>query len=192
MYTLEILVQELTVPNPISSPDDVSIPHHLIMIGMFLCHVNRRPVFDGQKAPRFTGFVTGFLSSIENAIVLPNNICRSGFHACFGYCVLENSFRNLSEILHSVMELCGSSDLSCPSQSPPSAPVITPADYLDDGQIDEWISKLQQEGEGSRISLSGPSVTHSSIPTSPQLITPVSDTTTTAKANQTGQNISRQ
>jgi hypothetical protein len=62
------------------------------------------------------------------------------------------------------MELCGSPDLSCPGQSPPSAPVITPADYLDDDQIEEWISKLRQEEEGGRISLSGPSVMHSSTP----------------------------
>ena len=36
MYTLELLIQNFAIDNPISSPDDVPLPHHLIIIGGYL------------------------------------------------------------------------------------------------------------------------------------------------------------
>ena len=122
-------------------------------------------------------------------VKIPNNICHHGPHACFGYRVLEDSFKGLSEVLHSITELCGSRDLPCPSWNPPSSPgadtvslplpqisspqhnansVITPADYLEnDDQIAEWISKLNRTDEEGKRTPSGPSVTSSPIPPHP-------------------------
>lgn len=126
------------------------------------------------EAPRFPGFVTGLLSSLNGVVEIPKRICRFGSHACFGYRLLEGSFNTLSEIFCSVTELCGTKDLPCPALSPPSSPdqdsiplsppgrkggpVITIEDYLEsDEQFDELLSKLCQEEERRTIS-GGPSV----------------------------------
>lgn len=42
MYTLETLIHELAMPNPISCPDDVPLAKHLIIIGMFSKHCHER------------------------------------------------------------------------------------------------------------------------------------------------------
>jgi len=116
----------------------------------------------------------GSLSTINKVIVIPTYICRFGSHTCFGYYILEESFRTLSKILHSVAELCGTEDLPCPNLSshlspdqdsvllpltralspkPKDSPVVTVADFLEtEEQINKWISKLQQEEEKKPLS----------------------------------------
>ena len=42
MYMLDKLIQELTIPNPISYPDDTPVPHNLVIIGRFLRHYSGR------------------------------------------------------------------------------------------------------------------------------------------------------
>lgn len=127
--------------------------------------------------------MTGLLSSIDKVAIIPTSICRFGSHACFGYRVLEVSIKTLSEILHSVTELCGTTDIPCPTLSPRSSPdqdsiplpptlslyrnpkdrtVVTAEDYLEtEEEINEWISKLQQQER--RNSPAGPSVMCSCI-----------------------------
>jgi hypothetical protein len=126
-----------------------------------------------NKGPRFRGFVTAPLSQLRDAVTLPDNLSTFGHHDCFGYRVLIESFEN-TESLQSVIELCGTSDLRCPtngsplrspspihispptkhtlfipSPSPPNhARVITTADYLDDEEFEEYFSKLTQPAEG--------------------------------------------
>jgi hypothetical protein len=63
----------------------------------------------------------GSLSTINEVITIPTHICCFGSHACFGYCILEESFKALSETFHSIIELCGTTDLSCPNSSPPKS-----------------------------------------------------------------------
>ena len=104
---------------------------------------------------------------------LPDNLSAFGYHDCFGYWVLIESFEN-AESLQNVIDLCGTSDLHCPtnysplrspspihispltkptlfipSPSPPNqAHVITTADYLNDEEFEEYFSKLTQPAEG--------------------------------------------
>jgi len=123
----------------------------------------------------------GLLSSISDAVKISNEISYFGPHGCFGYQVLENSFKSLIEIFGSVIELCGTEDLTCPRRSSPSSSpdrvsisppplralasksthgntIITSADYFtSEEEINEWISKLQREEEG-RVTPGFPSV----------------------------------
>jgi len=115
---------------------------------------------DVNKGPRFKGFVKAPLSQLRDAITLPDNLSTFGYHDCFGYRVLIESFEN-AESLQNVIDLCGTSDLRCPtnysplrspspihispltkptlfipSPSPPNqARVITTADYLNDEEF---------------------------------------------------------
>ena len=95
---------------------------------------------------------------------IPTNIVQFGSHACFGYRALEKSFGDLTEFFQSVMELCGTNQLPCPSLSPRSSPghlldqrpllplepqsneFFTPGDFVDsDEDLEVVIARLQQE-----------------------------------------------
>ena len=123
------------------------------------------------KAPRFPGFITGNLSKISEVVTIPPHIYHFGSHACFGYRVLGESFKSLTETFQTIVELCGTPDFSCPcfSHSPspdldpiplsPPAPkphsIITLEDYVDsEEQVNELLAKLQQEEISSRPSCS--------------------------------------
>jgi hypothetical protein len=116
----------------------------------------------------------GALSSVDEVITIPTKICHRGSHACFGYRVLEESFKNLSETLQLVTDLCGKEDpqVPCPalslppspnqdytplppihalSPSPEHSPIITAGDYMTDEQITEFMLKLQQKEERRSI-----------------------------------------
>lgn len=152
----------------------------------------------------------GSLSTIDKVITIPTGICRFGSHACFGYRILEESFKAISETLHSVAELCGTTDLPCPSSSLPSSPsqdsvllsftpvlspkpnnssVITPADYFTDEQFDEWIATFSREEEQSLPS--GSSVKHNYLTLLFSLINLFSDVIKKAKSKQKITNISQ-
>ena len=120
MYTLDSLTNKLGMSNPISSPDDTPLAKKLIVIGTSSIYYPEylHLVFE---APRFPGFVTGHLSSLNGVVDIPKHIYNFGSHACFGYHLLEGSFNTLSEIFHSVTELCGTEDLPCPAPSSPSS-----------------------------------------------------------------------
>lgn len=54
--------------------------------------------------------------------------CRFGSHECFAYRVLKTEFTDLVEVFGSVIDLCGTKELGCPSSSSPSLspdPVFT-------------------------------------------------------------------
>ena len=200
MFTLEELSRTLGINNPISLPGDTPVPERLLVVGKsFQYHSDRKLHLTPETVPRFTGFVTASLSSISGVTRIPNDISHFGFHACFGYHLLEGSFGDLSEVLHSVVELCGTPELPCPRRWSPPSPspdmdtvplpltqilspklmadtIITSEDYLEsEEEINEWIAKLQQEQEG-RCSPGSPSVHITfSIPSfkSPQLTTPI-------------------
>jgi hypothetical protein len=130
-------------------------------------------VLNSQKGPRFKGFVSAPLFELRRTIKLPNTLSPHQRHNCFGYRVLQESFED-SEFLQNVIELCGS-ELGChPLRSPspgltrsstspiriksPSpfsdhhARVITSADYLDDEDLEKYISQLtRQEGKGREV-----------------------------------------
>lgn len=113
-------------------------------------------------------------------VTLPKNICRYGRHQCFGYRVLEDSFKTLSEVLHSVTELCGTHDLLCPIWNPPpspeanatplpatwssspqrdTGPIITEEDYMQSEEaVEEWILELQQAAENGERTPNHPGV----------------------------------
>lgn len=135
------------------------------------------------EAPRFRGFVTGNLSSIEKAVDIPITTLRAlGPHACFGYRLLEDSFRELHDFFSDVIELCGSSDVPCStwgrspgtdrdvtrlasSSSNPQTDAFTAGDYVDsDEDLEAVIARLQREEapKTSKGSLAGPSVRHNS------------------------------
>ena len=165
MYTLDGLIKNLAIENPISCADDTPLPEKLIIICKSFNVVRvKDPHLISSKAPRFTGFVKGHLSDVREVVEIPNNICRFGLHACFGYRIIAASLESFREDLHSFLELCGTHDFHCPRQSPPSSPsgdtlplhpltpvpsslesshVITDDDYLeDDDAVNEYISSL--------------------------------------------------
>ncbi len=116
----------------------------------------------------------GDLLNIDRILEIPTNICLSSSHGCFGYRVVADSMKPLQEEFQQVVELCGTSDdVPCPqhqgsSPSPDQGSsrallqgteahgVITDADYMDEEQYVEYLSKLQQEEE--RSVPGGPSV----------------------------------
>ena len=173
MYTLHNVTSTLGMLNPISPPDDAPLAKMLVIIGMpSMCHLIEEHSHLAFEAPWFPGFVTGLLTSIDAVVEISTHISRFGPHACFGYRLLESSFNGLGEVLHSVTKLCGTGDIPCPTLSPPSslnqgcallpsvgcggAPFITDGDYLDNEQVEEWISKLLKE-ERQPVS-GGPSI----------------------------------
>jgi hypothetical protein len=152
----------------------------------------------------------GSLSSVDKVITIPASICHFGSHACFGYRILEESFKALSETFHSIIELCGTGELPCPSSSPPSSPdqdsillpftlafspkpknssVITMADFFTDEQFEEWLAGLAR-GEGQSLP-SGSSVKYGYLIPFPLFITLLSDVIKKAKSNQKITNISQ-
>lgn len=164
MYTLQNLANKLGMLNPISPPDDTPLAKKLVIIGKLFTYCYNEYSDLAFEAPRFPGFVTGLLSSINGVVNIPARVCRFGSHACFGYRLLEDSFNTLGEILHSVTELCGTGDIPCPALSPRSSPnqdcvslpsvghgggpVVTVEDYLDsDEQFEQLLSKLRREEE---------------------------------------------
>ena len=114
--------------------------------------------------------MTAPLHQLGRTVTLPRDLPIFSDHDCFGYRVLLESF-DTTEPLQSVIDLCGSPDLNCPTnRSPPRSPspihisprtkpmlfipspsppsrarVITSADYLDDEEFEEFFSKLTKE-----------------------------------------------
>lgn len=70
------------------------------------------------EAPRFSGFVEGSLTALGKHVETKAGICRFGLHDCFAYRILENEFKDLVEVFGSVVDLCGTKELHCPSTSP--------------------------------------------------------------------------
>jgi hypothetical protein len=91
------------------------------------------------------------------------DIPRYSVHSCFGYRILQGWFKDISETLLNIVDLCGGPDLPCPTSSCQSHPnpegpacVLSPnlkassfthEDYVAEEDMDEIIAKLQHEAE---------------------------------------------
>jgi hypothetical protein len=208
MYTPETLIDKIAEPNPISTPDNAPCPQHLIIIGQYTLSMlfKLKYLCLPLKAPRYPGFVKGNLLHVEHMITIHPGINKFGSHACFGYHILEGSFKSLGEAFHSIIELCGTPDLPCPqpwsrSPSPDFPPLfthtrisspkpkadtaVTPADCLSDEQFQEWLANENQMREKGNFEVpSGPSVISCSIPFLPPADYLILDVIQTVKANE--------
>lgn len=54
-FTLETLIKELAMPNPISCPDDTPIPQHLIIIGVFFNVIEMTDLYLTPKSSSVSG-----------------------------------------------------------------------------------------------------------------------------------------
>jgi hypothetical protein len=124
-WSLEAMTQEFTLPNPISRPNNAPVPQNLMFIGALLCcsdPISAELCILLLEAPRFEGFITGYLSHVSESISIPPNINRFGAHTCFGYHVLEDSFRNMKDLFDTISKHCGVTPLTCPASTPPPSP----------------------------------------------------------------------
>jgi hypothetical protein len=118
---------------------------------------------------------------------IPANINHFGSHACFGYRALESSFGSLADFFLSVKELCGTSELPCPTSSPPSSPetidaqlplalpkskahsFFTAGDFVaDDEDLEAVLARLQRAETGN-LPQDAPAVRSNQLTSAPAL-----------------------